>query len=741
MKRLKIEFNQLFLRFRKYFRKLLRLETLNRNQHRQNVIKRHLDRIGKRMAELDRSIRLASFGTMLVGGVFLAIPASAQTFTEVSGTPFVGVDEGSVATADVDNDGDIDIFIVGRISTGVYISELYENDGSGVFTKNEASTFAGIAGTTAFSDVDRDGDPDILITGFSDPSGASKLYVNNGSGVFTEDTGVPFDQARFSSLAAGDVNNDGADEVLIIGVAQVTGTSTFQTISKLYSNDGSGNFEEVAGTPFLGVDQGDIEFADVDGDDNLDVLIIGNDSSTPTTKLYINDGAGSFIEKTGNPFSGLSSGAAAFGDIDNDGDDDILLTGRDGTNGAESNKITGLYKNDGSGNFTEVTENPFPDVYLSDVAFSDVDTDGDLDVMIIGRDVSFQRHADIFINDGSGTFSEFTSTPFDIVYTGSVDFVNVDGDRDEDVIITGSNITFQKIAKLYLNDVPPEFESESVISFTENATEVVVDINANDGDGFVDDEGITYILESTGDGSLFTVNSLNGEISFISSPDFENPSDAGNDNEYVINVSASDGPNTTTQMVAISVEDANDLPAISDQSFTLDESSEVDTLVGTVLASDQDDGVISYAITAGNDLGAFRLNETNGELFVDDATVLSLEVSPVFNLTVEVFDGIASDAGIITVNLKRILALNDELSEALTISPSPAADLIAIKGKYLLNRKVDIQLVNLSGIREAVDVEKIGSTYQIKVEGLASGVYFIVLDVGNERISKKVIKR
>ena len=53
----------------------------------------------------------------------------------------------------------------------------------------------------AFADVDRDNDPDVLITGYSNSESIAKLYENDGIGNYTEVTGTPFDGVRFSSIA------------------------------------------------------------------------------------------------------------------------------------------------------------------------------------------------------------------------------------------------------------------------------------------------------------------------------------------------------------------------------------------------------------------------------------------------------------------------------------------------------------------------------------------------------------
>src|SRR6056297_3371413 len=148
-------------------------------------------------------------------------------------------------------------------------------------------------------------------------AGPVKAQIN-----FTEVTGTPFDGVYISSIAFSDVDGDDDADVLITGY-----NSSSQPIAKLYTNDGLGSYTEVSGTPFEGVEGGSIAFADVDGDDDADVLITGQNSSfQQIAKLYINDGFGLFSEVIGTPFDAVSSCSIAFADVDGDDDADVLIT-------------------------------------------------------------------------------------------------------------------------------------------------------------------------------------------------------------------------------------------------------------------------------------------------------------------------------------------------------------------------------------------------------------------------------
>ncbi|MGK0175954.1 MAG: hypothetical protein ACI9AT_002341 [Ulvibacter sp.] len=80
-----------------------------------------------------------------------------------------------------------------------------------------------------------------------------------------------------------------------------------------------------------------------------------------------------------------------------------------------------------------------------------MDGDGDKDLLITGLNNSFEQIAKLYTNNG-GNFTEVTGTPFEGVFASSIAFSDVDGDGDNDLLITGENSSGEQIAKLYTND-------------------------------------------------------------------------------------------------------------------------------------------------------------------------------------------------------------------------------------------------------------------------------------------------
>ncbi len=172
----------------------------------------------------------------------------------------------------------------------------------------------------------------------------------------------------------------------------------------------------------------------------------------------------------------------------------------------------------------------------------------------------------------------------------------------------------------FIDNNPPVIVSVSSTDFEENGVGTVIDVNANNGEGSANDEGVSYTLTGGDDQALFEIDMDNGQVTFISSPDFENPDDVGEDNEYTIEVTADDGgvtDNTVAQVITVTVTELNEEPAFLSSSTALFEENGT----GNVLDIDADNGDggevdsgISFSLTGGTDQGSFTINSSNGLL-------------------------------------------------------------------------------------------------------------------------------
>ncbi|MBC3846152.1 BspA family leucine-rich repeat surface protein, partial [Winogradskyella echinorum] len=388
--------------------------------------------------------------------LLFSLTLNAQiNFIEDTTVPFEGITLGDADFADIDNDGDQDLFIVGQ-QGGTIIAKLYSNDGLGNFAEVIGTPFIPVSmSSISFADIDEDNDQDILITGkLASNFSSTELYINDGSGNFTLAVGSPFENVQFGRSGIADVDGDNDLDILITG-----GNDFGNEVNNLYINDGSGLFT-LSVQPFIPLGgYSDVAFADIDGDNDLDVLISGNDGTIEQSYLYTNDGSGNYTQMIGTPFEGVLNAAIGFSDINNDGDQDILITGFNG-----SGSISYLYENDGTGLFALTANQPLQAASAGDVEFADVDGDGNIDLIITDGTDSI-----LYSNDCYGNFTEVIGMPFERAANGVVAFADVEGDGDQDLLIAGNGLSGPRTS-LYVNESLPQPSVGAFITTWETST-------------------------------------------------------------------------------------------------------------------------------------------------------------------------------------------------------------------------------------------------------------------------------
>jgi fibronectin type III domain protein/VCBS repeat protein len=145
---------------------------------------------------------------------------------------------------------------------------------------------------------------------------------------------------KYSSIAFADVDGDDDQDAMIAGGNDALGGHSVE----LYFNNGSGNLKVGKGNSFGSLDQGSLAFADVDGDNDQDLLMTGSNGGVIRTFLYLNNGSGIFgLLKfpKGAGIESVNNSSIAFADVDGDNDQDVLITGFN----ALSTSIAKLYRN------------------------------------------------------------------------------------------------------------------------------------------------------------------------------------------------------------------------------------------------------------------------------------------------------------------------------------------------------------------------------------------------------------
>ena len=368
--------------------------------------------------------------------LFTASFLNAGTFTSVQ-EPMgadLGVWDSSIAFGDYDNDGDLDIALTGYDGINLRFI-IFQND-AGVF--NQAQEPMGVNmgvnwSTIAFGDIDNDGDLDIALTGQDNAANYRFIIYRNDAGVFNqaqEPMGANMG-VWMSSIAYGDIDNDGDLDIAL------TGNDGAGPRFIIYRNDG-GVFNQVQ-EPMganLGVEESSIAYGDYDNDGDLDIALTGRDGGLNYRFIIYRNDAGVFNQAQ-EPMGvnmGVNWSTIAFGDIDNDGDLDIALTGQD--NAANYRFI--IYRND-AGVFNQAQEPMGANlgVIVSSIAYGDYDNDGDLDIALTGEDVANPRFI-IYRND-AGVFNQ-AQEPMGAnlgVAWSSIAFGDIDNDGDLDIALTG----------------------------------------------------------------------------------------------------------------------------------------------------------------------------------------------------------------------------------------------------------------------------------------------------------------
>lgn len=342
-----------------------------------------------------------------------------------------GVMAGNASWIDFDNDGDLDVFVSGWDDTNV-VSIMYRNDGDAFVDVN-----ANIIGTATeqavdWGDFDNDGDFDLAFSGTLDTMNretVAKVYRNDG-GTFV-DVGAGLHGVIGSTTTWVDYDLDGRLDLLVCGSSD--NGSTFS--SKLYHNESRNDTAIFTPNPqyLPGVWGSSADWGDYDNDGDPDLLLTGYGDWGVTVGLFRNDsGSFTYVPSSLQP---VNHSKVVWGDYDNDGYQDILLSGDPP---GDDNNFTALYHNQGDGTFARVPTD-LPQINLTGAAWGDYDNDGDLDLAINGWLNDSTNITKIFRNDGGGVFTDIHAD-LPGTFWGSIAWGDVDNDGRLDLLFCGSTI-------------------------------------------------------------------------------------------------------------------------------------------------------------------------------------------------------------------------------------------------------------------------------------------------------------
>lgn len=333
----------------------------------------------------------------------------------------------AVAFADVDDDGFADLYIT-MLFDDPMPDLFFYNTGYSTFRDEAAARgiddFDGGSHGACFADLDNDGDYDLVNgTTYERPQspGVNNIFRNDGRGYFTDvtaESGTPAQAKRPTrAVLAFDMDSDG--DLDLFAVTNYKGSEDPPgERNEVYRNVGDMRFEPAA-CETLAVapaGQGAID-TDYDGDGDIDIIAANR---TGPVNILRNEDRGVFtaVAPESIGIRHRAEDGISAGDLDNDGDLDLVLAGDD---------YGHVYLNQGDGTFLFHQSFSETDGYMAGIA--DLDNDGDLDLVFAGDDVAY-------LNDGEAHFTAGPKVPLQgIRDPRAVAFADIDNDGDLDFAV------------------------------------------------------------------------------------------------------------------------------------------------------------------------------------------------------------------------------------------------------------------------------------------------------------------
>ena len=459
-----------------------------------------------------------------------------------------------------------------------------------------------VLGTTVYTAQATDADANDQVSYTLGGADASAFSLDNSSGALAFAQAPSLENPKDAdkdnvyqlSIAATDLGANSTDLALSINVVDDTGSApTFTSASASINVD-----ENTASAVYTA------QATDVDPGDTLTYSISGTDSSLFT----IGSSSGELSFNTAPDYESPSDSGA-----DNTYELTITATDTIGKQASQSLAISVNNLNDNSPQFAlassafDVLENS---TTITTITATDADGDDDFTFSLTNT-----TDASHFTIDPTSGVLAFNSAPDFETPQDS----NADNTYELELSVSdGTHTTTQAItvSVTNVNDVAPNFATATDSSSTpENTTGVVYTVSATDIEG----DSVSYSLGGT-DSTHFTIDSSNGELSLTNALDFENPTDHNSNNDYELEITASDGTNSASLALTISVQDLNDnSPAFGSASETIQVPENTSGTIYTASATDLDaTDTITYSL-AGTDSALLQIGASSGALSFQQA--------------------------------------------------------------------------------------------------------------------------
>jgi len=307
------------------------------------------------------------------------------------------------------------------------------------------------ANSIAVGDLNNDGLQDLIISGYDSARFGLfyDLYHGTVSGTFesvleSRIITYPDTIGEFVGGLGGadlaDFNRDGYLDLYIHGSSR----------SRIFSNE-NGNLNEVQNDiRSLRILYSSAQWGDVNMDGAPDLLVMAQLESDDIiwNKLYIQNSDNSFFADPYTVFPSLFNGNNAWGDYDNDGDPDLIVCGQTAD---PNSSVTRFYQNEPIGRLIEDTSQDLIGLKAGAFHFVDIDIDGDLDLICTGWSKLEQKLLTrVYINEPVGTYNPASEQiQFGVAY-GTIDAIDFNLDGYKDLVISGADSVENNAGKIFL---------------------------------------------------------------------------------------------------------------------------------------------------------------------------------------------------------------------------------------------------------------------------------------------------
>jgi hypothetical protein len=372
----------------------------------------------------------------------------------------------------------------------------------------------------------------------------------------------------------------------------------------------------------------------------------------------------------------------------------------------------------------ELDENASKNSAVGSVVFAEPEGD-DVFITILEGNTSDTFSVD---NTGAIMVNDSTALDFEINPTFTLSISINDGEAS---VVTAVTINLKDI-----NDAP-KIENQAFDVDENSLAELEIGtVVSADQDGDVP----TYSITAGNEDNFFSIEEASGlvKVNNEASLDFEDKS------TFELTVHTSDGNLSQEATLTISLNDVNEAPEISDQTFETDEGLDNGFVVATVVATDPENDGITYSLKSGNTDDAFSINENTGAITISDMNVLEFDVNPTFFLVVEISDAeLTAEATIIISLIEVILSIEEGFLNSIKVYPNPARNILNVDLSLLQQENMIIELTNMLGqgylLFEGLHAGEFQRDFDLS--NFSKGYYILNFKYSDKQISKKLIIR